>query len=224
MLTVGLFGLFLPTVGEIIVEIASFLAIFVCCPLIFIEFLYYLNFRILTKYIEIKTFKIRILDVIGLILSIPVACGWWFSHKNWIISNFISTCIIISFIKVFKITSFKIGLLAYGILFILYIISAILPFLTNKPDVNFFFIFAFNTPFQIQAPVILPTFRVKCSWISVTTVCFPGIIISYLRRFDHSRNTNIYLITSVISYFVGSVVWWIVNVFSQYPIPFSAFC
>lgn len=224
MLGVGLFGFFLPKVGEIIVNVASFGAIIVCCPILFIEFLYYLNFRALKKFFSIKSLKIRALDVIGVMLSIPVALGWWFSNKNWIISDFISICIVITCIKCFKITSFKIGFLAYSILFILYVISAILPFLTNKPDINFFFIYQFNTPYQIQAPVILPIYRIKCSWISITTVCFPGILISYLRRFDQSRNTNIYLITSVLSYFVGSVIWWIVNVFSQYPIPFSAFC
>jgi len=186
--------------------------------------MFFLNFRVLNKFFEIKTIKIRVLDIVGVLLSIPVACGWWFSQKNWIISDFISTCMILSCIKIFKITSFKIALLAYALLFILYIISAILPFITNKSSVNFFFIYAFNTPYQFQIPVILPTFRIKCSWISITTVCFPGIIISYLRRFDYSRNTNIYLITSIIAYFIGSVIWWIVNVFSQYPIPFSAFC
>ena len=224
MLVVGLLGLFLPNVGEIVVQVASVGAILICCSLIFIELMYYFNWKILLKHFEIKTLKIRILDILGLLLSVPVVIGWWFSNNNWILSNLISFCIVLSCIKVIKITSFKVALMAYGILFILYIIAAVLPVIIKAESVNFFFIYAFKTPFQIQAPIILPMYATKCSWISVTTVCFPGIIISYLRRFDQSRNTNIYLVTSIIAYFLGSIIWWIVNAFSYYPIPYSAFC
>lgn len=35
------------------------------------------------------------------------------------------------------------------------------------------------------------------------------MLLSYLRRFDKSRNTRLYLITSLITFLVGSFIWMI---------------
>lgn len=37
------------------------------------------------------------------------------------------------------------------------------------------------------------------------------MLLSYLRRFDKSRNTKLYLITSLIIFFVGSFLWMILT-------------
>jgi len=81
-----------------------------------------------------------------------------------------------------------------------------------------------NNPYQFQIPVITRVYNQKCVWISITTIAFPGLLISYLRRFDKSRSTNIYFVTSIATYFLGSVVWWVVDTVSYYPVPFDAFC
>lgn len=43
---------------------------------------------------------------------------------------------------------------------------------------------------------------------------------SYLRRFDISRNTNIYFITAICVFLIGSVIWMIISVGSVHSWPF----
>ena len=64
---------------------------------------------------------------------VSLACGyvatfiWWFTHKNWIMSDILTTCIVISTIKVFKFTSLKLALVSYVLLLILFVAAAIVP-------------------------------------------------------------------------------------------------
>jgi len=69
---------------------------------------------------------------------------------------------------------------------------------------------------------ISPTYAVNCAWISINSVALPGLLVAYLHRFDKSRATNIYLISSIIAYFIGSVIWNIISAFSREPVPFDA--
>lgn len=73
-------------------------------------------------------------------------------------------------------------------------------------------------------PVITPTYGVNCTWISTTSIFLPGLLVAFLHRFDKSRATNIYLISSLVAYFVGSIIWNIISSFSKATIPFDAVC
>lgn len=44
---------------------------------------------------------------------------------------------------------------------------------------------------------------------------------SYLRRFDISRNTNIYFLTAVTVFVLGSVVWMVISIGSVHSWPFE---
>jgi len=54
-----------------------------------------------------------------------------------------------------------------------------------------------------------------------TAIIDPGIFMSYLRRFDVSRNTNIYFLTSITVFVIGSVVWMIISIGSVHSWPFE---
>ena len=69
---------------------------------------------------------------------------------------------------------------------------------------------------------ITPTFAVNCAWIAFTSIAMPGLLVAYLHRFDKSRATNIYLISSIIAYLMGSIIWNIISSFSRSPVPFDA--
>lgn len=73
-------------------------------------------------------------------------------------------------------------------------------------------------------PTITPTYRANCVWISFTSIALPGLLMAYLHRFDKSRATNIYVISSLIAYFMGSFIWNILISFSRQDIPFDAVC
>lgn len=55
-------------------------------------------------------FKIRILDLISLIIGVGVAMGYQIADKNWIMNDVLCLAIIIATIKVFKFTDLKIAI------------------------------------------------------------------------------------------------------------------
>lgn len=150
--------------------------------------------------------------------------GWWASGRNWIFSDILSVILIVSIIKVFKFVSFKVALIAYFIIVTLYCSSTIIIALKYQNQFSHAYINQANTPYQFQIPLIKPAYAQKCTWISITTIAFPGLLVSYLRRFDQSRSTRIYLVTAVSTYFLGSLIWWVSDTFSYFPLPFDAFC
>jgi len=56
-------------------------------------------------------------------------------------------------------------------------------------------------------PTINLVYNQKCAWLPFTAIMYPGMLVSYFRRFDSSRNTNVYLIVSTIAFFVGAISW-----------------
>lgn len=44
---------------------------------------------------------------------------------------------------------------------------------------------------------------------------------SYLRRFDIGRNTNIYFISAISAFFLGSVIWMVISIGSVHSWPFE---
>ena len=47
------------------------------------------------------------MDIVSLLVGTGVMMSWWFTTKNWISSDLIGTCVVVSFIKIFKFTSLK---------------------------------------------------------------------------------------------------------------------
>lgn len=167
--------------------------------------------------------RIRLADISSLSIGLGLTFLWWFTQKNWIVSDIISICIIISIIKVFKFVSLKIAVLSYVVVVSLFILGVILPEVTKGEESTSYFI-GINNPFQFQIPTISPTYNLNCSWVAITSISFPGLLIAYLHRFDKSRSTNIYMISTIVAYFFGAILWNIVNAISRYPIPFDGVC
>lgn len=80
---------------------------------------------------------------------------------------------------------------------------------------------SYNYPFELQLPTINPVFKQKCAWLPFTAIVYPGILMSFLRRFDVSRNTNIYFITAVGVFIAGSTVWMFISIGSIHSWPFE---
>ena len=85
---------------------------------------------------------------------------------------------------------------------------------------NYLILDNYNYPFELQLPTLNPVFKQKCAWLPFTTIISPGIFMSYLRRFDISRNTNIYFLTAIASFILGSVIWMLISVGSTHSWPF----
>jgi hypothetical protein len=225
VLLIGLMSIFLPGITTTIMDVVSWISTIACVSIALIEILYSsLKTDFMRQRFCLSRLSIRMVDIIGVLLSIPVALAWWLTNKNWIVSDFISICIVVSIIKVFKLISFKMALIAYVVMLVLYSAGYVVVALVFKESFNSSMLFQVNNPYEFQIPLITPMFNTKCAWISITTISFPGLFVSFLYRFDKSRNTHIYYISAIVSYFSGSVLWWVVNTLSYYPLPFDAFC
>lgn len=51
----------------------------------------------------------------------------------------------------------------------------------------------------------------QCAWLPITSVLLPGLFLSYLRRFDKTRGTFLYLYFGLASFYVGSICWMLID-------------
>ena len=83
------------------------------------------------------------------------------------------------------------------------------------------FLAEYNYPFLLQMPTINAVYLQKCAQLPFTSVVFPGMLFSYLRRFDTSRGTTLYLITVTVIFIVGGLAWMFISVASPVEFPFG---
>lgn len=55
----------------------------------------------------------------------------------------------------------------------------------------------------------------------MTNLIFPGLFISYLRRFDKSRGTFLYIGIGYISFYIGSILWMIFDMMTPHALPIA---
>lgn len=88
-----------------------------------------------------------------------------------------------------------------------------------KISYNNFVINNFNSPLFLQLPSITPELYRKCAWLPALSVIQPGLVISYLRRFDVSRSTWMYLFIGYISQYIGSISWMLIDLATVHTVP-----
>jgi hypothetical protein len=166
-------------------------------------------------------FKIRVLDIISLVIGVGAAVGYYYSRKNWILNDIICISIVIAAIKIMKFTDLKVSIFAlcFGLAVEMTFVEII--HYTKGTSYNNLILNDYNYPFELQLPTINPVYKQKCAWLPFTAIIYPGIFMSYLRRFDISRNTNIYFITAVLVFVFGSIIWMLISVGSVHSWPFE---
>lgn len=157
--------------------------------------------------------------MISLFIGIGTVIAYYFSNKNWIVNNIICISIIIASIKILKFTNLKIAIftLVVGLAVQMAIVEYI--HFGKGTSYNYLILDFFNYPFELQLPTINPVYKQKCAWLPFTAIISPGIFMSYLKRFDISRNTNIYFLTAIASFVFGAVVWMLISVRSTHSWP-----
>ena len=86
---------------------------------------------------------------------------------------------------------------------------------------NNYVINLFQNPLMLTIPAITPQLYRQCAWLPITSVLFPGLILSFLRRFDLTRSTLVYLLIGLISFYVGSIAWMVVDMETVHALPFA---
>jgi hypothetical protein len=64
-------------------------------------------------------------------------------------------------------------------------------------------------------------FNQKCSWLPFNSIIEPGMFFSYLRRFDSSRNTTLYLLMATVTFLIGGIAWMFISIASPVSFPFG---
>ena len=161
------------------------------------------------------------MEGISLLVGIGVCLGWWFSGKNWILNDIISICLIIAGIKILKFTSMRIAVICYLATILLEMGFVLVINFGFADSYNHAILNEVNNPFELQLPTINAVYNQKCSWLPVTSILYPGVLMSYMRRFDSSRNTTVYLLICVGFFFIGSIIWMLISIFSSDSWPFG---
>ena len=191
--SIALVSIFLMTF-EIIAEIIGWILIVISwilgtigIGLCIVEIFYATSIRCFRFYCKIGNLRIRIMDIIGFLFGFGICFVWYFTDKNWIVSDFIFICIWISGIKLLKFTNLKIVTFTLTIMIVvsLIVLGVIEVALGISYNTNLFN--HFNSPLFLQVPTISRLPNQKCSWIFLSALLFAGMFASYLYRYDKSR-------------------------------------
>ena len=141
-----------------------------------------------SKYLNLQCqwlkIKVRVMDVIGLLAGGAVVGGWWFSGGNWILTDVIFTCMLVTTIKVFKFKSLKICVFSFVFLTSLIIVFIAVTYSFTHSTLSSLVLSTFNNPFFLVCPTITPVPNIPCSWVCIVSLGYPGLFLAYLQSFD----------------------------------------
>lgn len=130
-------------------------------------------------------------------------------------------CSIVALMKLIKIKSLSIAINLLASLLLLEIVVGIFVHYVFKISYNNYIINLFQNPVMLVMPSITKELYRRCAWLPITAVLFPGLVLSYLRRFDKTRGTYLYFIIGLISFYAGSVLWMVVDLETVHSLPFA---
>lgn len=130
-------------------------------------------------------------------------------------------CSIIALMKLMKIKSLSIAINLLASLLVLEIMVGIFVHYVFKISYNNYIINLFQNPLMLVMPSITKELYRRCAWLPITAVLFPGLVLSYLRRFDKTRGTYLYFIIGLISFYAGSVLWMVIDLETAHSLPFA---
>lgn len=194
--------------------VISILSTMVC----FSEFLYYTRIKGFRKIIYKK---LRLMDVLGIVIGIGLVCAWYLNNKNWILSDFLYAFIYLAFVKFIKFGSLKMAFFAYLLVAILNASFILISQYALQYYFNNIILTIFNNPFFIFCPCINFIPNEKCSWFFLTSMVYPAIVLCYLKRFDYNNSTKLYSIVYVTVFLIFSGLWLLLSKLSPIIIPFD---
>ena len=127
---------------------------------------------------------------------------------------------VVGFIKILKFTSLFAATIGFAVTMTVLIVLAALIYIATGSSYNNLIINNFNYPFLLQIPTINPVYFQKCAWLPFNSIIYPGMLFSFLRRFDSSRNTTLYLVLAIFTFFIGGIAWMFISFVSPFIFPF----
>lgn len=203
-----IFGYFLPHllsfIARIVGSIAGALGVGVCIS----EVIWLTN----NKNYQKKVYKfIRVIDVISFSIGLLFIPLYWLLNGQWIINDIMAVCSTVALMKLLKIKSLSIAVKLLASLLVVEIIVGIFVHYVLKISYNNYIINLFQNPIMLVMPSITSELYRKCAWLPISAALFPGLLLSYLRRFDKSRGTYVYFLIGLGSFYFGSICWMIID-------------
>lgn len=173
---------------------------------------------------DLKTvlwWKCRLLDMVSFMIGVICIVLYWWTDGIWIINDILAVCTIVAGIKIFKVRSLKVGIIMLVSLLLIEIAAGLIVHYVIGVSYNNLVINLFESPMVVVLPSITPEFHRSCAWLPVTNLIFPGLFISYLRRFDKARGTFMYLLVGYVSFYLGSVAWIFMDMLTVHALPLA---
>lgn len=159
-----------------------------------------------------KVYKaIRLIDLISHSIGFLFIPLYWLSNGQWVINDIMAVCSIVALMKLLKIQSLSLGTFMLLSLLVIEAIVGIFVHYVVKISYNNYVINLFQNPIILVMPSITPELYRQCAWLPISAILFPGLFLSYLRRFDKTRGTFVYFLIGLVSFYVGSVIWMIID-------------
>lgn len=146
---------------------------------------------------------------------------FWLTDGHWIINDILAVCSIIAFIKFLKLRKLYHGIILLSSLLLIEIFFGLFVHYFMEVSYNNLIISKFDSPILVTLPSITHELYRKCAWLPITALIFPGLFLSYLRRFDVSRSTYVYLLIGYVSFYIGSMLWMLIDLTTKHTLPFA---
>lgn len=214
----------------------------------FFAFVFVLNQLLSNLFIRSKLYRpicslpklklqINFFMILGSLIGLAIIIPWGITN-NWILSDVIAIFILITVINLVKVRKLK-NCLFFMVIQILADILWMLLFnyVFNKDfndtqqysedkQYNDFFGSKLTLPLKIECFYLNPQYNLntKCSWMGISNLIVPSLLISYVNRYDDYANASIYTIISFFAFFVSLFIWTIVQAHIDISVPFSVYC
>lgn len=162
---------------------------------------------------------VRALDVVSTVIALTLFTTYWAAGQCWAVSDIMSVSLVVACIKVFRIKSLKMATAFLLSVVLLETASGLLVHYVLGVSYNDLVVNQYSSPFFLQLPSITPELRRKCAWLPALSVVQPGLVISYLRSFDLSRGTWVYLLIGYASQYAGSLAWMLIDSSTVHTLP-----
>lgn len=220
ILLIYYFGQIAIIVFIVIFGILSLVSIFV----ILMEFMEFLP-KFLKCKLGFSCFGLKNISIGSVIMAVGsmaiVLC--WVFFRNFVLDDICSYSIAIFVVKIIRVSSIKMATIWITIILLFELMWGFLFVYPLENSYQTFFSSEFCLPMRIVIPNFKNFLHLKCYWLPISSIIFPGLTLQYLSKYDKSKNIHIYFRTGIFFALIGAAIWIIVISFSNESTPWAFF-
>ena len=143
-------------------------------------------------------------------------------RENFLLNDILSIIISVGAIKLFKFLNLWNAIICCCVVFVEEnALAVVMHYFYNHMSYNDIFGGTISSPLLMQVPILSYSLYQKCSWLPVSEIILPGITIAYLRRYDDSRDSKLYLIIGNTLFVFSTFLWILIQSLTVHSLPFA---